>query len=591
MNKKLSKFLQKSFRASRRDLSFGRLVTSCTPFLESVDTGVSLGVYLRLKYREYGQYLAMGIDANDYADADTFFFDYQVIKLFSKSEIFPRVYITEKEAMITFIEAESKCRQMNKDWDSLNSPFIGKSAECGIFHTATRKLERILGPCPSLATLDFGFGPGNNVGLHKNTSVHDKLNAALTYTANLRPYLGHVLGSCPSWVASRFDNQVPSPLGPRQSLAEVQMVLGSELGFVPKTAKTDRTICTEPLLNSFVQSGIGKYIRARLLRAGCDTTDQTTNQKLAKLGSIRGDLATIDLSSASDLISWAVVWNILPEPWFDLLSTCRSEAFTFKGQFYNLEKFSSMGNGYTFELETLIFLSLARATCAELGLSSESVSVYGDDIIVPTEAYELLCSTLVCCGFSVNHSKSFSAGPFRESCGKDWFLGAPVRPLFLKRRPTNASLIGWCNHIKRLDKGRYDQRWSALYDSLKKLVPRAFYVLVGPDGYGDGHFIENNPELREKLRSRFYKRGWEGHAYYTLGSTPLHRVSSDLVAYAAALYGLPRAGSLPDHDYSDQGESHQSLDGLLAFTRRKQTRTVLRRCFHPWRHYSGELPE
>ena len=582
MNPKLSKFLTTSFRKSRRDISFDKLLTSCLSFFESIDTGVSLGIYLRLKNREYLQYLEMNIDANDYTDADAFFFDYMSTKLFSKSEIYPRVFNTRVEAEKSFINSEIKCLQTNRNWVGPLSPFIGKHAEGEVFHLATRKMRSYLGPCPSVESLDLSFGPGNNVDLHKTTSIHDKLNASLTYTSNLRPILGQILNMCPSWMHTRVNGLVPSPFGPRLLQVEVQRVLGSDLGFVPKTAKTDRAICTEPLLNSFVQLGIGKKLRSRLRRAGCDTTDQTRNQMLSRIGSIRGDLATIDLSSASDLISIAVVFNILPEPWFDLLSLCRSPCYTYEGTFREFEKFSSMGNGYTFELETLIFLCLARSTCTFLGLPSKDVNVFGDDIIVPTEAYELLCSTLECCGFLVNHAKSFSSGPFRESCGKDWFLGAPVRPLFLKRRPTNASLMGWCNHLMRLDGGRYDHRILALHGSLKSLIPRAYHRLIGPDGYGDGHFIEDDRNLREKLKSRFYKRGWEGHAYYTLGSSPILRVSSDPVAYAAALYGLSHESDLAPPSYEASKESHQSKDGYLAFSRRKMTRTVLRRCFHPW---------
>jgi len=583
MKKEMKTFLEKSFRTSYKKRSFDSLLLTSQPFLEKINTGVSLGVFLRLKHREYAQYLEMSIDANDYLTADHFFFDYQSTKLFSKAEFFPRIFDTKKEAMSSFIKAEVKCLQMNNDWVTFDAPFKGKRVECGILHTAARKIERILGRCPSVEELDFSFGPGNNVNLHKNTSVHDKLNAELTYTSNLRPFLPTILSSCPSWMQARFLEEVPSRFGPLASKAKVQLVFGSELGFVPKTAKTDRTICTEPLLNSFVQGGVGSVIRNRLRRAGCDTTDQGRNQMLAKRGSVRGELATIDLSSASDLISKAVVWHLLPEPWFDLLNSCRSPCFTYEGKFYELQKFSSMGNGYTFELETLIFLSLARATCAELGISTESVSVYGDDIIVPTAAYEMLSTVLELCGFSVNHAKSFSAGPFPESCGCDWFLGAPVRPLFLKRNPTTASLMGWCNHIKRLDNHRYDDRWSALYDALKALVPRAYHRLVGPDGYGDGHFVEYDVDLREKLKSRHYKHGWEGHAYYTLGSSPLLRVASDPTAYSAALYGAQNGKISSDRLMRRMKDSHQSNDGYLAFTRRKKTRTVLRRCFHPWK--------
>jgi hypothetical protein len=584
MKKDLKKFLEKNFRSSRKSLTFEGLFNASSSFFESVDSGVSLGCYLRLKHREYEQYLEMGIDPNDYLEPDAFFFDYQSIKLFSKAEFFPRVKNTTEEAMRSFINSEIQCYKVNSEPLRFNGPRSSEDyVESGILYAATRKIEQILGPCPSLDTLDFRFGPGNNVNLHNNTSVHDKLSADLTYTSNLAPFLPRILASAPTWMQARVLGEVPSRFGPLSLRAEVQLVYGSELGFVPKTAKTERTICTEPLLNSYVQLGIGKYIRSRLKRAGCDTTDQTRNQQLARQGSISGRLATIDLSAASDMISKAAVWHLLPEPWYDLLNTCRSPAYTHDGNFYEMQKFSSMGNGYTFELETLIFLSLARATCAALGLSAESVSVFGDDIIVPSDAYVTLCKVLDLCGFTVNQTKSFYAGPFRESCGCDWFLGAPVRPLFLKRNPTNATLMGWCNHIRRLDPDQLDPRWTVLYDALKSLVMRQFHRLVGPDGYGDGHFIESDRNLREKLKSRFYARGWEGDAYYTLSSSPIHRVSSDPIAYTAALYGLGDAPDITTGLDPVAKESHQSIDGYLAFSRRKKTRTVLRRCFHPWR--------
>jgi hypothetical protein len=40
-------------------------------------------------------------------------------------------------------------------------------------------------------------------------------------------------------------------------------------------------------------------------------------------------------------------------------------------------------------------------------------------------------SLLAICGFKTNHSKTFSDGPFRESCGADWYEGIDVRPFTL----------------------------------------------------------------------------------------------------------------------------------------------------------------
>jgi len=59
--------------------------------------------------------------------------------------------------------------------------------------------------------------------------------------------------------------------------------------------------------------------------------------------------------------------------------------------------------------------------------------VYGDDIIVPSESYDMVSWALECFGFQVNPEKSFSTGPFRESCGTDAFAGTNVRPIFVDR--------------------------------------------------------------------------------------------------------------------------------------------------------------
>jgi hypothetical protein len=98
-----------------------------------------------------------------------------------------------------------------------------------------------------------------------------------------------------------------------------------------------------------------------------------------------------------------------------------------------------MGNGYTFELETLIFLSVS-IVCAEeaqkANLPGVDILVYGDDIIVPTGTSATLIPVLKYLGFETNASKTFLTGPFRESCGGDFFNGMAVRSHYLKEYPT-----------------------------------------------------------------------------------------------------------------------------------------------------------
>jgi len=91
-------------------------------------------------------------------------------------------------------------------------------------------------------------------------------------------------------------------------------------------------------------------MKKRLGLFGVNLRDQSVNQRYALLGSIDGSLATIDLSSASDTVSYALVMSLLPSGWFDLLDLFRSECVEVPGGVIELEKFSSMGNAYTFEL-------------------------------------------------------------------------------------------------------------------------------------------------------------------------------------------------------------------------------------------------
>jgi hypothetical protein len=95
-----------------------------------------------------------------------------------------------------------------------------------------------------------------------------------------------------------------------------------------------------------------------------------------------------------------------------------------------------MGSGHTFPLQTLLFYCLAEATRTLLKCRGK-VSVYGDDIIVPTRMSKHLIVIFSELGFVINSDKSFYDEPdpqwpsktfFRESCGGDYKGGVDVRP-------------------------------------------------------------------------------------------------------------------------------------------------------------------
>lgn len=216
---------------------------------------------------------------------------------------------------------------------------------------------------------------------------------------------------------------------------DVELQESSVMFTVPKNAHFSRVACKEPEANMFLQRGLGLFIRKRLKKVGIDLTDQSRNQDLARDGRKAG-LATIDLSSASDTISMQVVSCLLPPDWVEALSALRAESTILPdGQVHTLEMFSSMGNGFTFELESLVFWALTRACAYLLGVRG-AISVYGDDIICPIPCARLLHRVFAYLGFTVNLKKSCISGNYRESCGAHFYGVQSITPFYIRKRPT-----------------------------------------------------------------------------------------------------------------------------------------------------------
>ena len=242
-------------------------------------------------------------------------------------------------------------------------------------------------------------------------------------------------------------------------------VRGSVLFTVPKKTDIDRCACKEPDVNMFLQKGVGRHIRRRLLRYNINLNDQRINRGLAQDGSRYDNLATLDLSSASDTISQAAVSMLLPPIWFEYLNSIRSKDVEIDGELHRLEMFSSMGNGFTFELETLIFFALMRTVAYFEGVPGV-VSIYGDDIVIPSGIGDLASFVLGTFGFRVNEDKSFISGPFRESCGGHYYNGFDVTPFYLKRAATHMTdVIRVANQLRR---------WAFADPSRQYEVPEAF---------------------------------------------------------------------------------------------------------------------
>lgn len=216
---------------------------------------------------------------------------------------------------------------------------------------------------------------------------------------------------------------------------------------VPKNADIDRAACKEPEINMFLQRELGSMIRTRLRRVGIDLNDQSKNQRLAQ-SALADHSATVDLSSASDMISHQLVFELLPFEWFSALDDLRSSHVILpSNEIHELSMFSSMGNGFTFELESLIFYALTRTVCFFSGIRGV-ISVYGDDIICPSLAVPRLSRVFSWFGFIVNQKKTNHTGLFRESCGSHYYDSKPITPFYIRESVTKMTdLIRLLNRL------------------------------------------------------------------------------------------------------------------------------------------------
>jgi len=235
---------------------------------------------------------------------------------------------------------------------------------------------------------------------------------------------------------------------------------------VPKTLKTPRIIAIEPVCMQYTQQAISKMLTKQLeshpLTAGhINFTDQTINQTHAINSSEDGISATLDMSSASDLVPYELalsMFDSVPDL-KDSIASCRSKKAQMPdGSIIELKKFASMGSALCFPIEAMYFYTLCIMALLEkrnlpptflnIIKVKNKVYVYGDDIIVPSNDAEIVTHTLQKYYCRVNADKSFAIGNFRESCGMDAYDGNRVVPTYIRRpSPCNKQdaneIISW----------------------------------------------------------------------------------------------------------------------------------------------------
>jgi hypothetical protein len=447
---------------------------------------------------------------------------------------FSDVVALEEGAIRQFYDSELVCHRTNLRLDPL---LYGRSDPTyddrvtSFVDVARKKIVEWIGSGPS-SSFEGKFGPGATMSdSSRFCTVPDKMSSVPTFTPNA---LFHLVPWSGTLWATACAALGTTPV----------TVKGNAFFTVPKDASKLRGCCKEPALNGFYQLGVGSMLRRRLATAGFDLTHgQDVHREVARRSSLHGGFCTIDLSSASDTVCKALVKLLLPEKWFELMDSLRSPKTLVNGKWVYLEKFSSMGNGFTFELETLLFASICYA-CDPALQPGEDLFVYGDDIIVPARLAEDVLAALRFFGFSPNKRKTFTEGWFRESCGGDYFRGVRVRPHNMKSVPSSPEdFITLANGLRRacFNGDRLsDFRWGLLRRSwfeVLNCIPTQVRSCRGPEALGDiviHDLVENWSSVtrnciryfRGYIPVRFRRRRWSDF--------------SPSVQLAAAVYGVHR---------------------------------------------------
>lgn len=396
-----------------------------------------------------------------------------------------------------FLEAESACCQANdRLYDAFNRP------SAAAFWPELKRAKNIISSILGKFQLDdlpysCAFSSGASTEFNRSESdIQKKWGEATHVTEGALPYAESFAlwaGNLRPWKFTVVDRNT--------------------VFTVPKNYKRDRTCAKEPSWNMFFQKGVGLMIRTRLrTQVGLLQPDaQFTHQRMARQASIDGKMATLDLKAASDSICNALVDLLLPRDWRKVLFDLRSPIGSLPGgNFLSYEKISSMGNGFTFELETLLFYALCKACAGR----EEEVSVYGDDLIVPTASVRRVVALLRFCGFELNPEKSFASGPFRESCGGHYFKGVDVKPFYIQRMPSSLGevihlhncIIDYHQNMPR------NERLIEVARQCRRMVPRSFWGPVGTAGSLWSEWDEARPTFSGKIGKSVtpVQPGWKG---------------------------------------------------------------------------------
>lgn len=346
-----------------------------------------------------------------------------------------------QDAILRFLENNQKCSQYTIDRVPVDLLNYVRDELATFFQDNPEDRASF-----SLGTFaNYGLcGPGSSRGA-KDTSMFTKMFNSSLDTTSKKLYTVYRAVLSERWLSAETF---------RHSHHSLKIGMGSRFTTVPKDELRRRGICVEPTLNMFFQLGCKRWLDHQLLaKFNMNKADQQEiNRRLARQGSINQSYCTIDLKDASDLIPKQLLNHIFPTAVASVLTDMRSPTFEIDGAIHDMEMLSSMGNGFTFPIMTLLISSIVRSVYRLNGIhpkNGKNYAVWGDDIVTINDLYPQIIFALKSFNFIINEDKSFSAGFFRESCGGDYLRGFDVRGVYIKELKNEGHFYSSCNRLLR----------------------------------------------------------------------------------------------------------------------------------------------
>lgn len=325
----------------------------------------------------------------------------------------------------------------------------------------------------------------------------------------------------------------------------------SKLITVPKTLKAPRLIAAEPSQHQWIQQLVRNQLEGRLdgtaISCAIRFRSQEQNRSLAKEGSITGLTASVDLSSASDRLSCWTVERVFRcnRSILERLHACRTRWLRNRidpkqGEYIHLRKFAPMGSAVTFPVQSIVYACVAvasviyirgwKVTTASIRKAARQVSVFGDDILLPTVALSPLVSVLKYLGLEVNNQKTYGAKHFRESCGAEYVDGVDVSPAYFLNPDTSVPLSRASSQLEVANNFWRKGYWNVSKFLESTINHRESIPVVGTRdvtlGFQSfcGRVLPNRKRWNESIQ-QFEYRGVLNHSKVeTLETEPSHRV-------------------------------------------------------------------